>query len=346
MNVEVVCTTDDPIDELDCHKLIAADESFPIKVLPAFRPDKAMAVESPKQFVEYVKLLGEAADFEIRTFADFIHALRLRHEYFHENGCRLSDHGLETMYAEEYSDRELQSIFEKLFKVQSLTDGERLKFKSAVLYETAVMDWERNWVQQFHLGALRNNNTRMLRTLGADTGFDSIGDFEIARPLAQFLNKLDMENRLAKTILYNLNPRDNEVCATMIGNFQDGSVAGKIQYGSAWWFLDQMDGMTKQIEALSNMGLLSQFIGMLTDSRSFLSYPRHEYFRRLLCNILGKEIERGLIPNDMQLLGGMVKDICYFNAKRYFKFDDVNVHRSQPAQHYSTPKQLVGAITP
>jgi glucuronate isomerase len=235
-------------------------------------------------------------------------------------GCRLSDHGLETIDAEDYTEKEISAAFAKLLKAKHLTSAEALKFKSAMLYELALMDAERGWVQQFHLGALRNTNTRMMRTIGRDTGFDSIGDFEFARPLAKFLNKLDSENKLAKTILYNLNPRDNEVFATMIGNFQDGSVAGKLQYGSAWWFLDQMDGMTKQIEALSNMGLLSQFIGMLTDSRSFLSYPRHEYFRRLLCNILGDEIKRGLIPDDLQLVGNMVRDICYFNAKRYFNF--------------------------
>jgi glucuronate isomerase len=195
-----------------------------------------------------------------------------------------------------------------------------LQFKSAMLFEFGVMDHEAGWVQQFHLGALRNNNSRMLRTLGPDTGFDSIGDFEIARPLAKLLNRLDSQNQLAKTILYNLNPRDNELMATMIGNFQDGSVAGKLQYGSSWWFLDQLDGMKKQIEALSNLGVLSQFVGMLTDSRSFLSYPRHEYFRRLLCEIFGTEMKRGLIPNDFALIGGVVSNICYGNAKRYFKF--------------------------
>jgi glucuronate isomerase len=346
MNVEVVCTTDDPIDSLDFHKLVAANRNFPVKVLPAFRPDRAIAVEHPESFLEYLTALGDAADVDIRTFFDFVDALRARHEYFHANGCRLSDHGLETMYAEEYSEKEIQFIFEKLLREQPLEEFEILKFKSAALYETAVMDWEKGWVQQFHLGALRNANTRMRRTLGPDTGFDSIGDCEIARPLAKFLNRLDNENKLAKTILYNLNPRDNEVFATMIGNFQDGSVAGKLQYGSAWWFLDQMDGMTKQIEALSNMGLLSQFIGMLTDSRSFLSYSRHEYFRRLLCNILGKEIERGLIPNDMSLVGNMVKDICYFNAKRYFKFDEATAAPQSRVQNYAALKQLVGALLP
>jgi glucuronate isomerase len=322
MKVEVVCTTDDPVDSLEYHRMLASDDGFPVKVYPAFRADKAMAVEDPKEFKQYVKLLSKVARVEIRTFNDFLAALKKRHDFFHKMGARLSDHGLETVYAEDYTGREINQLFKKLISARPLTRTETLKFKSAVLYELAVMDWQKGWVQQFHLGALRNNNTRMMRTLGPDTGFDSVGDCEMARPLAKFLNRLDTDNKLAKTILYNLNPGDNEVFATMIGNFQDGSVAGKLQYGSAWWFLDQVDGMTKQIEALSNMGILSQFIGMLTDSRSFLSYPRHEYFRRLLCNILGRDMERGLVPNDMQLVGAMVQDICYFNAKRYFNFPE------------------------
>jgi glucuronate isomerase len=271
-----------------------------------------------------MELLGEVSGLEIREFSTLLLALRKRHEYFHTHGCRLSDHGLETVYAEEYSEREVKHAFEQLVQAKPLAADEVLKFKSALLYELAVMDWEKGWTQQYHLGALRGTNSRMLRELGPDTGFDSIGDFELARPLARFLNRLDDGNRLARTILYNLNPRDNEVLATMIGNFQDGSVAGKLQYGSAWWFLDQADGITKQLEALSNMGLLSQFVGMLTDSRSFLSYPRHEYFRRLLCNILGEEMRKGLLPNDMELVGGMVRDISYFNAKRYFSFPSLH----------------------
>ena len=323
MNVEVVCTTDDPVDDLKYHSILASDKSFPVKVYPAFRADKAMAVEDPHAFVRYVESVGAAADIHIVNYRDFLAALGKRHEYFHNAGSRLSDHGLETVYAENYTEKEIDSLFGKLMRGQSLDPEELLKLKSAVLYELAVLDWSTGWVQQFHLGALRNNNTRMMRTLGPDTGFDSIGDFEMARPLAKFLDRLDAQNKLAKTIIYNLNPGDNELFATMIGNFQDGSVAGKVQYGSAWWFLDQADGMSKQIEALSNMGLLSQFIGMLTDSRSFLSYPRHEYFRRLLCNILGNEMTRGLIPHDMQLVGSMVKEISYFNAKRYFNFQSL-----------------------
>jgi glucuronate isomerase len=320
MNVEVVCTTDDPADNLEYHRRLAGDTNVPLSVYPAFRPDKAMQVDDSASFVRYVGLLGKAADTEIKTYVHFLTALEKRHTFFHSMGARLSDHGLETMYAADYTEGEIKAIFVKLMKKRPLNEKEILKFKSAVLYELALLDWKKGWVQQFHLGALRNTNTRMLRTLGPDTGYDSIGDFEQARPLARFLNRLDTENKLAKTILYNLNPADNEVFATMIGNFQDGSVAGKVQYGSAWWFLDQIDGMTKNLNALSNMGLLSQFIGMLTDSRSFLSYPRHEYFRRLLCNILGGEMKAGLIPDEVKLIGAMVQDICYANAKKYFDF--------------------------
>lgn len=324
MNVDVVCTTDDPIDSLEYHKMMRNDSGFHTRVYPAFRPDKAMAVESTSAFLQYIRSLSKITDIEISSYAEFLRAIRKRHEYFHQSGCRVSDHGLETLLAEDYTESEIKSLFSQLLQGKTLAPHGILKVKSALQYEFALMDCEKGWVQQFHLGALRNNNTRMMQTLGPDTGFDSIGDFDIARPMAKFLNRLDAGNNLAKTILYNLNPRDNELVASMIGNFQDGSVAGKVQYGSAWWFLDQVDGMTKQIEALSNMGLLSQFVGMLTDSRSFLSYPRHEYFRRLLCSILGDEMNRGLIPDDMQLVGGMVKDICYFNAKRFFNFPQLN----------------------
>ena len=323
MNVETICTTDDPVDDLRFHKQLAKDTTFPVGVFPAFRADKAMAVENPAAFASYMAKLGETAEIDIRSFNDLLEALHKRHDYFHEHNSRLSDHGLETMYVENYTKRELDQILLKLLQKQSLSPGEILQFKAAVLYELAVMDWEKGWTQQFHLGAIRNVNTRKLRILGPDTGYDSIGDLPMARPTAEFFNRLESENKLAKTILYNLNPRDNELFATMIGNFQGGTVAGKMQYGSSWWFLDQIDGMTKQIEALSNMGLLSQFVGMLTDSRSFLSYPRHEYFRRLLCNIIGRDIGRGLIPDDLKTAGKMVQDICYYNAKRYFKFPTV-----------------------
>jgi glucuronate isomerase len=320
MNVEVICTTDDPIDSLEYHEAYAKEGNGFTKMLPAFRPDKAMAVENVETFLSYIQKLETVSGIEIKDFDSLIAAIRARHAFFHLHGCRVSDHGLETIYAEDYTESEINSIFRKLRKRKNLDLIEILKFKSAMLHEFGVMDCEQGWVQQLHLGALRNNNTRMMRALGPDTGYDSIGDFEIARSLAKFLDRLDIENKLPKTILYNLNPRDNELMATMIGNFQDGSVAGKLQYGAGWWFLDQLNGMRKQIDALSNQSILGQFVGMLTDSRSFLSYPRHEYFRRLLCNILGGEIEKGLIPNDLKLIGGLVEDISYNNAKKYFGF--------------------------
>ncbi len=323
MNVKVICTTDDPIDSLDYHEAYEKKGNGFTKMLPTFRPDKTMAVENVDAFLSYLRKLETASGIEIKDFDSLLVALRARHDFFHSRGCRVSDHGIETAYAEDYTDLEIKFIFKKLQKGKSLNAVETLKFKSAMMHEFGVMDYEKGWVQQLHLGALRNNNSRMMRILGPDTGFDSIGDFEIARPLAKFLDKLDLENKLAKTILFNLNPRDNELIATMIGNFQDGTIAGKLQYGSSWWFLDQRDGIQKQIEALSNLGMLSQFVGMLTDSRSFLSYSRHEYFRRLLCNILGGEIEQGLIPSDIKLIGSMVQDICYNNAKRYFGFNPI-----------------------
>ncbi|MCL4707397.1 glucuronate isomerase [bacterium] len=319
-DVRLVCTTDDPIDNLEYHQLIKNDQNFGIKILPAFRPDKGLFIETGAAFREWVSKLAAAADVDINNFSDYLAALRKRRNFFHTQGCRLSDHGIETAYAADYTEAEIKTIFKKALEGKPVAASETLKFKSAMLYELGLMYHEKGWVQQFHLGALRNNNSRMFRTLGPDTGFDSIGDFEIARPLAKLLNRLDDDNKLPKTILYNLNPRDNELMATMIGNFQDGSVAGKMQYGSAWWFLDQLDGMKKQLEALSNMGLLSRFIGMLTDSRSFLSYPRHDYFRRLLCNLLGEDMEKGLIPNDKALIGNMIADICFNNANDYFGF--------------------------
>ena len=321
MNVEVVCTTDDPLDTLEYHKIYAKKGNGFTRMLPAFRPDKAMAVEDAATFLSYIQKLQTVSGIEIRDYNAFIAAIRNRHDYFHAHGCRLSDHGLETAYAEDSAESEIKSIFKKLRRRENLDETEILKFKSAMLFEFGIMDHEKGWVQQFHFGALRNNNSRMMRALGPDMGCDSIGDFEIARSLAKLLDRLDTQNRLTKTILYNINPRDNELMAAMIGNFQDGSIPGKLQYGASWWFLDQLDGMKKQIEALSNSGILSQFVGMLTDSRNFLSYPRHEYFRRLLCNILGAEMEKGLIPDDIKLIGGIVRDICYFNAKRYFEFE-------------------------
>lgn len=321
-NVKLVCTTDDPVHDLAHHKNVARDPGFNIVMLPTWRPDKAMAVENTAEYNAYIDQLAEVSDTEIRRFDDLMSALRKRHDYFHENGCRLSDHGLETVYAEDFTDAEIKSIFAKIRGGSDLNADEIRKFQSAMLIEFALLDHEKGWVQQFHIGAIRNNNPRLYHTLGPDTGFDSIGDHCYAKPLAKFLGHLDNKNRLAKTILYNLNPRDNEVIATMIGNFQDGTAAGKIQFGSGWWFLDQMDGMTRQIEALSQMGLLSRFVGMVTDSRSFLSYSRHEYFRRLLCRIFGRDMAGGLVPNDTKMVGAMVRDICFNNAKEYFPFDE------------------------
>lgn len=318
MKVETICTTDDPLDNLEYHQQLAQNNV--VKVLPAFRPDKAMNADDLTALNAYINKLEEVANVSIGDFDSYLQALKQRHDYFAANGCSVSDHGLEQMYAEDFTDAEIRTIFGKIRGGEALTLGENLKFKSAMLFHFAIWDHEKGWVQQFHLGALRNNNTRLLTQLGPDTGFDSIGDFSQARALSTFLNKLDTEDRLAKTIVYNLNPADNELMATMIGNFNDGSIAGKVQFGSAWWFLDQKDGMTKQMNALSNMGLLSRFIGMLTDSRSFLSFPRHEYFRRLVCNLFGDDIENGELPNDIEWTGKIVQDICHYNAKNYFPF--------------------------
>lgn len=318
-NVHTICTTDDPVDNLEYHRQIKAS-GFEVAVLPAWRPDKAMMVEHPISYNQYINQLASVAGMEIKTFEDLMIALDKRHQFFHENGCRLSDHGLETAYAEEYTRDEIDALFTKVRVGYRLTTREILKFKSCMLYEFGVMDHSRGWAQQYHIGPLRNNNSRMFRQIGPDTGFDSIGDKPVAEALSKLLDRLDSDEKLCKTILYNINPRDNELYVTMIGNFQDGSVPGKIQYGSGWWFLDQKDGMEKQINALSNLGLLSRFVGMLTDSRSFLSYTRHEYFRRTLCNLLGNDVENGELPADMDLLGRMVEDICFNNAKNYFNF--------------------------
>lgn len=319
-NVHTICTTDDPVDSLEYHRQIK-ESGFEVSVLPAWRPDKAMAVENVTAFNAYIDKLESASGIDIMKYSDFMEALHKRHQFFHENGCRLSDHGLEYVVAEDYTEKEIRDIFEKIRGGNELRDVEVLKFKSAMLYEFGIMDHARGWTQQYHLGALRNNNSRLYEMLGPDSGFDSIGDFEIARPLSRFLDRLDQTNELAQTIIYNLNPRDNELIATMTGNFQDGSQPGKIQFGSGWWFLDQKEGMERQINALSNLGLLSRFVGMLTDSRSFLSYIRHEYFRRILCNLLGNDVENGELPADMELLGKMVENICFHNARMYFRFE-------------------------
>ncbi len=321
-NVETVCTTDDPVDSLEYHKQVR-DSGFEIKMLPTWRPDKAMAVENPAEFRAYVEKLAEVSGVTINKFSDMVDALQKRHDFFEEMGCRLSDHGIEEFYAADYTDAEIDAIFDKVYGGKELTHEEIDKFKSAMMIVFGEMDYASGWTQQFHYGAIRNNNSKMFKLLGPDTGFDSIGEFNTAKSCAKYLDKLNSRGKLTKTILYNLNPCANEVIATMLGNFQDGSVPGKIQFGSGWWFLDQKDGMRKQMNALSLLGLLSRFVGMLTDSRSFLSYPRHEYFRRTLCNLVGTDVENGEIPYtgyEAERVNQMIEDICYNNAKNYFKF--------------------------
>jgi len=318
VNAELVCTTEDPIDSLEFHQKFA-NNSTGIKMSTAFRPDKAILIANDG-YNAYLDTLGDVSGVAINTYVDLLAALRKRIEFFNANGCKLSDHGLDQIYFENFTESEINAIFKKKRENGELSPEEALKFQSAVLIFLCETYHEFGWVQQFHLGALRNNNARMHRILGPDTGWDSIGDYPQAQKLSGFLNALDSKDKLTKTIIYNLNPADNEVMATMIGNFNDGSVRGKVQFGSGWWFLDQKDGMTKQLNALSNMGLISCFVGMLTDSRSFLSFPRHEYFRRILCNLLGDEIKRGELPNDMEWIGKLVSDISYNNAKEYFKF--------------------------
>lgn len=319
MNVEVVCTTDDPLDTLEYHQQLAKEGTFEVQMRPAFRPDKFILIGNAN-FATYLQKLGAIVGFEINRYDDLTKALRARADFFASLGCKLSDHGLEQIYAADFTPEAADSILQKALAGQSLSQEDILVYQSAILHFLGTMYHELGWTQQFHLGALRNNNARALRLLGPDTGWDSIGDWSQAMALSKFLGRLDEYDQLAKTIIYNLNPADNELIATMIGNFNDGSIAGKVQFGSGWWFLDQKDGMEKQITALSNMGLLSRFVGMLTDSRSFLSFPRHEYFRRILCNMFGNDIENGEIPSDMEWVGQVVQNICYNNAKQYFGF--------------------------
>jgi glucuronate isomerase len=321
MKVEVVCSTDDPLDNLSHHQSIR-EQQITTLVLPTFRPDKAYTIEIPTAFREYVQNLSNAASIEITSYDKFLEALENRVNFFHEQGCRLSDHGLERIQMPDTKDSP-DKLFGELMNGRHLTAGQASTFRYQTLLHLCKMYHRKRWTQQFHLGALRNNNSRMMDKLGADTGFDSISDFSQAKALAHFLNELDSKDQLAQTILYNLNPADNEVFASMPGNFNDGSVKGRIQFGSAWWFLDQKDGMEKQINALSNLGLLSCFIGMITDSRSFLSYPRHEYFRRILCNLIGRDVSNGELPADEKWLGKIVADICYYNARSYFNFEEI-----------------------
>lgn len=321
-NVEVVCTTDDPISSLEYH-IKCRDENYGVKVLPTWRADKAMNIDDLASYKTYIDSLSEISNISIESFDTLIEALQKRHNFFESVGCRISDHGIEQFYAEKFTHKEVDAIFKRILQGEEPSQSDKLKFKSAMLYELAIMDWRSGWVQQFHYGVLRNNNSRMFGRLGADTGFDSIADFSTARAMANFFDTLDCDDKLAKTIIYNINSSDNDMVATMIGNFQDGSYGpSKMQFGSAWWFMDQKDGIEKHLNSLSNLGLLSRFVGMLTDSRSFLSYPRHEYFRRIVCNILATDIEKGLLPrSELEFIGKeIVEAVCYNNAKNYFKF--------------------------
>lgn len=315
--VAVLCTTDDPVESLEHHAALARREDPDTLVFPTFRPDRALQVDDPVAWNAWVARLEAAAGQSVGSYGDLLGALDRRHAAFHAAGCRASDHGLERIEADPWTASQVEAAIQALRRGEGPAPGDAAALRSALLHDLALLDHARGWVQQFHLGALRNNNTRMRRVLGPDTGFDSIGDFDQARPLARFLDGLDEGDRLAKTILYNLNPRDNELFATMLGNFQDGSVPGKLQWGSAWWFLDQKDGMESQMRALSNLGLFSRFIGMVTDSRSFLSFSRHEYFRRLICNLLGNDVRDGLLPDDRPLLGRVARAIAFFNARDY-----------------------------
>jgi len=318
MNVEVVGTTDDPVDSLEYHKQVKA-ENCDFKMVPTFRPDNAIHIEN-ERFSKYVEKLSDVVDFSITNFDLLLEALKLRADYFQDHGCLMADHGLEQCYAYNIDYKTANKVFGKAFNSEVVDSSEALIYKSTLLYELGKVYAEKKWVMQLHLGARRNNNTRLGRLLGADSGFDSIGDLPQAEQLSRFLNKLDSEDQLPKTIIYNLNARDNDVIATMTGNFNDGSVKGKVQFGSGWWFNDQKDGIEKQLNSLSNQGLLSCFVGMLSDSRSFMSYARHEYFRRILCNLIGKDVHNGELPADINFLGSVIKDICYNNAKSYFDF--------------------------
>ncbi len=319
-NVETVCTTDDPADDLRWHKMIL-ENPFGTQVIPAWRPDKAMAIEDPESYKKYVEQLGQAAGMEIKTYTDLQDALQKRHDFFASMGCRLSDHGLENFYAADYTQSEIEGIFAKVMAGSAPSADELEKFRSAFLFDQAVMDADAGWTQQFHIGAIRNNNSHMYAKVGADTGFDAIHDHQIAEPGHKFFDRLTLAGKLTKTILYCLNPKDNEVMMTMAYTYNDGTVPGKMQFGSGWWFLDQEVGMRRHMDALSVLGLFSRFVGMLTDSRSFISYPRHEYFRRILCDVIGTDVELGKLPaSEMDRLHEMVRDISYNNAKSYFKF--------------------------
>ena len=319
MNVEMIGTTDDPADSLEWHQKLIND-GFEVKVLPSFRADNVLKVDDPVSFITYIEKLGKAANISISTYTGLIEALDSRHAFFHHMGARISDSGPDRFFYAPYSSEEVSAIFIKLMSKKSITIEEKEKYCTAVMADLAKMNHKRGWTQQFHVGALRNNNTRMFNQLGADTGFDSINDPQPSLKMSQFLNLLDSSNQLAQTILYNLNPADNQMLLTMCGNFVDGSTVSKVTYGAAWWFLDQKTGMERHLEDYSSLSLLSRFVGMVTDSRSFLSYPRHEYFRRIVCNYVGKEVDRGLIPDDEDILKTLIEGVSYNNAKSYFNF--------------------------
>jgi glucuronate isomerase len=318
MKAEVVCTTDDPTDNLEHHLKLKG--SFEIKVLPTFRPDNVTKTEDPGKFKSYIQKLEVASETEIKSFDSLLEALDKRHNFFHEMGGRLSDHGLDRFYFSTFTQKEIEKIFSNLLKGENISVEDTEKYKTAIMLELCRLNHKRGWTQQFHVGALRNNNTRIFKLLGPDTGWDSIGIAQDPMKISKFLNELDSDNQLTKTILYNLNPADNEMMITMAGNFNDGSSAVKVQYGAAWWFLDQKSGMEKHLSDLSALGLLRRFVGMVTDSRSFLSYPRHEYFRRLVCNYVGEQVEKGLIPDEEYILKPIIEGISYRNAKEYFGF--------------------------
>ncbi len=316
--VAVSCTTDDPADPLESHREIRVDGALTTRVYPTFRPDKALAVDQPEVFNAWLDKLSAVSGVACGSLPDLLAALRQRHDFFHEMGGRLSDHGLGACEAEDCTETEAAHAFDEARAGLRVNPANAAKFRSYLMLFFGHLDAEKGWTKQLHLGAARNNNTRVLARLGPDTGFDSIGDQPQAAALSRYLDKLDRDGRLPKMVLYNVHPADNYVLATMAGNFQDGSVPGKLQFGGGWWFLDQKEGMEWQLNALSNLGLLSRFVGMLTDSRSFLSFPRHEYFRRILCNLIGRDVVNGELPRDLPLLGGMVADICFHNARRYF----------------------------
>jgi len=320
-NVETLCTTDDPIDDLRYHKIIS-ESNFETRVLPAWRPDKAMAIENVQTYNEYLDKLAAAADQPIATFQDLVDALLKRHDFFASMGCRLSDHGLSTFHSTPYTAQEIDTIFTRIRKGIQANEHEIAQFQGCMLLLFAEMDYAKGWTQQYHYGTIRNNNTAMMQKIGPDTGFDSIGEFNVAEAMSHFFDQLNTKEKLTKTIIYNLNPNANEMIGTMIGNFQDGSIPGKMQFGAGWWFLDQKDGIERQLNALSQLGLLSRFVGMLTDSRSFVSYPRHEFFRRILCNLFGNDIENGEIPaSEIKWVGQMIENICYNNAHDFFHFN-------------------------